>query len=283
MSRGSIRARPDVGSSRRRSRSLDRLDDALGRRVAAEARSRPGPVLHSRPVRDPTGPSRQTNRPRPAERGTELTRGPFRPGWCRHRAHRGEDRSPATRSAEERTEQEVAHRAVRFDAAAARSRSPLRPPDPPLEPQDAPVHLRGAQRDPHHRPRPDRAAAGRRPRVRPRDRRPRRAGPLRRDQEAGPGADRPGGDPRRHAVRQQALARRHADQLRRPSRSGSGLLEQLEARQAGRRLRADDQEGSRQADRGDDQAPGHARRHAQDEARCPAPSSSSTRTASGSR
>ena len=36
-----------------------------------------------------------------------------------------------------------------------------------------------------------------------------------------------------------------------------------------RRLRADDQEGSREADRGDDQAPGHARRHAQDEARCP--------------
>ena len=45
-----------------------------------------------------------------------------------------------------------------------------------------------------------------------------------------------------------------------------GLLEQLEARQAERRLRAHDQEGSREADRGDDQAPGHARRHAQDEA-----------------
>ena len=59
-------------------------------------------------------------------------------------------------SAEERTEQEVANRAVRFDAAAARGRGPLRPSDPPLESQDAPVHLRGAQRDPHHRSRPDR-------------------------------------------------------------------------------------------------------------------------------
>ena len=40
-------------------------------------------------------------------------------------------------------------------------------------------------------------------------------------QEAGPGAGRPGGDPRRPAVRQQALAGRHAHQLRRRSRSGS--------------------------------------------------------------
>ena len=61
-----------------------------------------------------------------------------------------------------------------------------------------------------------------------------------------------------------------------------GLLEQLEARQADRRLRAHAQEGSRQADRGADQAPGHARRHAQDEAPARARSSSSTRIASGS-
>ena len=80
--------------------------------------------------------------------------------------------------------------------------------------QDEPVHLRGAQRDPHHRPGPDRPAARRRPGVRPRDRRPGRPGPLRRHQEAGPGAGRPGGGPRRPAVRQQALAWRHAHQLR---------------------------------------------------------------------
>ena len=47
-------------------------------------------------------------------------------------------------------------------------------------------------------------------------------------QEAGPGAGRPGGDPRQPAVRQQALARRHAHQLRddqeadRPARAARG-------------------------------------------------------------
>ena len=47
-------------------------------------------------------------------------------------------------------------------------------------------------------------------------------------QEAGPGADRRRGDPRQHAVRQQALARRHAHQLRdhqeahRPARAARG-------------------------------------------------------------
>ena len=175
------------------------------------------------------------------------------------------DRPPATRSAEERTEQEVAHRAVRLDAAAAGGRSPLRPPDPPLESQDAPVHLCRAQRDPHHRPRPDRPAPGRRAGVRPRDGRPGRPGPLRGHQEAGPGAGRPGGHARQPAVRQQALAGRDADQLRddqeadRPPRAARGAP-------AERRLRADDEEGSCEADRGDGQAPGHARRDAQDEA-----------------
>ena len=155
----------------------------VGRAAARPVRSRP--VLHSR--RGPGPPSHaDQNRPRHAA-GAELTRGPSRPGRCRPRPA-GPRRQ---RLAEERTDQEVAHRAVRLDAAAARSRSPLRPPDPPLEPQDAPVHLRRAQRDPHHRPRPDRPAPGRRPRVRPRDRRPRRPGPVRRHQEAGPGADRP--------------------------------------------------------------------------------------------
>ena len=42
----------------------------------------------------------------------------------------------------------------------ARSRRPFRAPDPPLEPEDAPVHLRRAQRHPHHRS-PEDAAADR--------------------------------------------------------------------------------------------------------------------------
>ena len=44
-------------------------------------------------------------------------------------------------------------------APAARSWRPLRPPDPPLEPEDGAVHLRRPQRHPHHRPGADRAAA----------------------------------------------------------------------------------------------------------------------------
>ena len=36
--------------------------------------------------------------------------------------------------------------------AAAGGRRPLRTPDPALEPEDARLHLRGAQRHPHHRP-----------------------------------------------------------------------------------------------------------------------------------
>ena len=249
------------------------------RRCRTPGSGRPGrqdPVLHSAAARNPRA-TPTSNRP-PGRTPSGAHTRPSRSGWCRA----NEARSASSQgSAEERTEQEVAHRAVRLDAAAARGRGPLRPPDPPLEPQDAPVHLRRAQRDPHHRSRPDRPAPGRRPRGRPRDRRPRRPGPVRRDQEAGPGADRRRGDPRQHAVRPEALARRHADELHdhqeahRPARAARGAP-------GGRRLRAHDQEGSRQADRGDGQAPGHRRRHAQDEAPAGRWSSSSTRTASAS-
>ena len=127
------------------------------------------------PGHDPE-PTRQIQRPRHQAWSTHADRSD-RDGAGRATEA---DRSPATRSAEESNRQEVAHRAVRFDAPAARGRSPLRPPDPPLEPEDEAVHLRRAQRDPHHRPGPDRPAPRRRPRVRPRDRRPRRPGPVRR-------------------------------------------------------------------------------------------------------
>ena len=52
---------------------------------------------------------------------------------------------------------------------AARRRRPLRPPDQALEPEDAPVHLRRAQRHPHHRPRPDGAPLQARVQLRRRD------------------------------------------------------------------------------------------------------------------
>ena len=50
---------------------------------------------------------------------------------------------------------------------AAGGRRPFRPPDAPMEPQDAPLHLRRARRDPHHRPPEDRAAAEARRRTSP--------------------------------------------------------------------------------------------------------------------
>ena len=50
-------------------------------------------------------------------------------------------------------------------------------------------------------------------RVHQGDRRARRLRPVRRHQEAGPGSDRRAGPPGRHAVREPALAGRHADQL----------------------------------------------------------------------
>ena len=56
-------------------------------------------------------------------------------------------------------------------ALAPRRGRPLRPPDEALEPEDAPVHLRRAQRHPHHRPRPDRAPLRARVQLRGRYRR----------------------------------------------------------------------------------------------------------------
>ena len=69
---------------------------------------------------------------------------------------------------------------------AAGGRSSLRSPDAALEPAHAPLHLRGAGGDPHHRSPPDGGAAQAGDRVRDRGRREGRRGPLRRDQEAGP-------------------------------------------------------------------------------------------------
>ena len=134
-----------------------------------------------------------------------------------------------------------------------------------MEPQDAPVHLRGAQRDPHHRPRPDGQAPRHGARVRHRDGRPRRERAVRRHQEAGAGARDAGGDAGRPALRHQALAGRHDDQLRhdqeahRAARPARGPA-------ARRRLRPPPQEGGRGADRGAEQAQRDARRHPQDEA-----------------
>ena len=101
----------------------------------------------------------------------------------------------------------------RHHAPAPRERRPLRAPDPSLEPEDEALHHDRAQRHLHHRPA---AVAGlHRPLVRLHqgDRRQGRHRDVRGHQEAGPGGDRRAGDPRRDALRQPALARRHAHQL----------------------------------------------------------------------
>ena len=76
---------------------------------------------------------------------------------------------------------------------AAGGRRAFRPPDAPLEPEDAPLHLRRARRDPHHRPSEDREAARQRAGVRGRAGGPRRHDPVRGHQEAGARHDRRGG------------------------------------------------------------------------------------------
>ncbi len=101
----------------------------------------------------------------------------------------------------------------RHHAPAPRERRPLRAPDPTLEPQDEALHHDRAQRHLHHRPPAVADLHQRRLRVRQADRRPRRHHPLRRHEEAGPGAHRRAGDARRDALRQPPLARWHADQL----------------------------------------------------------------------
>ncbi len=101
----------------------------------------------------------------------------------------------------------------RVHAPAPRERCPLRTPDPPLEPEDEALHLHGAQRHLHRRPAAVAALHRQRLRLRQGDGRPRRLHPLRRHQEAGPGAGRRAGRPRRDALREPPLARWHAHQL----------------------------------------------------------------------
>src|SRR6516162_1485612 len=96
-------------------------------------------------------------------------------------------------------------------APAARSRCPLRPPYPTLEPEDGALHFRRPQRDSHHRPRTDRADAASGAAGDPRRRRRRRSGVAGWHQTPGPGADRRDRQALRPIPRQPPLARRHAD------------------------------------------------------------------------
>ena len=108
---------------------------------------------------------------------------------------------------------ERTQRGSRLHEGAAGGRGALRPPDAPLEPEDEALHLRRARRHLHHRPPADAGAAPGGVRLRAKHLRARRLDPVRRDEEAGAGGDRPRGDARRPAVRGAPLARRPAHQL----------------------------------------------------------------------
>ncbi len=101
----------------------------------------------------------------------------------------------------------------RLHARAPGGRGSFRPPDAPLESQDAPLHLHGAGRDLHHRPAADAGPDRGGPCVRAQHRRARRVRPVRRDEEAVPGLRRRRGGACRDALREPSLARRAPDQL----------------------------------------------------------------------
>ncbi|CAA9433399.1 MAG: SSU ribosomal protein S2p (SAe), partial [uncultured Ramlibacter sp.] len=98
-------------------------------------------------------------------------------------------------------------------ARNAGSRCPFRTPDPLLEPQDGPVHLRPSQQDPHHQPGKVASDVPGRDEVRQAAVGQPRHHPDGGHQAPGP-RDRLGrSQARRRALRRPALARRHADQL----------------------------------------------------------------------
>jgi hypothetical protein len=100
-----------------------------------------------------------------------------------------------------------------------------------------------------------------------RDGRPRRVDPVRRHEEAGPGADRRAGHPRRDALRQPPLARRHAHQLPDDLQAAQRLkeLEEIDFDDvAGQRLH---QEGAAHPQAREGQAREDPRRHPHDGSR----------------
>ena len=139
--------------------------------------------------------------------------------------------------------------ARRLPALADRRRRPLRPPDQALEPEDAPVHLRRAQRHPHHRPRPDGAPL----QARATTSSSRRSVAAATSCSSAPSARRRTSSSKRrsargHVLRHQPLARRHAHQL--PHHQAGPRSPALARAHEGRRhLRAAPEEGSRRASR----------------------------------
>ena len=111
-------------------------------------------------------------------------------------------------------EKDVTHGASRLQyASAARGRLSLRPPEPPLEPEDGALHLRRPQQHPHHRPGADGAAAASGAGQGERRRGRRRPRAVRRHQAPGLRGHRRCRQALGAVLHQSSLARRHADQL----------------------------------------------------------------------
>ena len=131
------------------------------------------------------------------------------------------------------TDQEECTCPQRHDARAARGRSPLRSPDATLEPQDAPLHLRRAQRHLHHRSAADDRAAGRGRSATCRNIGERNGSVLfvgTKKQAQDAVAEHAA--PRRHAVREPSLARRPPDQLPHDPGADHGACTSCAARRA---------------------------------------------------
>ena len=157
-----------------------------GRRVARYTRSPTRVTGRAVVARDP-GSRTPAFRGRPGQPGRQ--RAEEQPRSSSHRARRPHAVGVATGACTNERTSRGRSNGRRHHEAAAGGRSPLRSPDPALEPQDEAVHLRGAQRDLHHRPAADPGAHRHRLPVRAPHRRERRHGALRRHEEAGPGAD----------------------------------------------------------------------------------------------
>ena len=148
---------------------------------------------------------------------------------------------------------------------AARGRGSLRPPDQPVEPQDARLHLHVARSCPHHRPGQDPADAGRGLRLRPRAGVRRPEGALRRHQEAGPGRHRGGLRPHRSALRGASVDGRDAHQLLGHPASAQAAHRAALDERAGR-LRADERQGGQRQQGRSGTAGAQLRRDGRDEA-----------------
>ena len=131
----------------------------------------------------------------------------------------------------------------RVAARPPRGRCPLRSPDSPLEPQDEAVHLRREERGPHHRSAEDGSLPRGGQPLRHWSRRPGWQRALRGNQARRPGRCCRRGRAWWHVLREQPLARRHADQLPdgqevhralRGPREGSGRRSLRDADQEGR-------------------------------------------------